>query len=160
MGTIEGSCDLEEYSPYKPLARWHPPENEVLQRDDTQSMDEKEEEIPRQPQLPVYMREKKTSVKELRDKFARGRLVEAVSRKKEEDEDELSHIPEDLRQFFRTPSVNQESFIDEEEREEISEMVNRFKEEGDWRIQKTMSGREFEEEEHTTGRMRRPSMER
>ena len=165
--TIEGSRDPDEYSPYKPLARWHPPENEILQSNDTQSMDEREE-IPRQPQLPpVHMREKKTSVKELRDKFARGRLVEAVSRKKEEDEDELSHIPEDLRHFFRTPSVNQESFIDEEEREEISEMVNRFKEEedgvqedGDWRIQKTMSGREFEEEEHTTGRMRRPSMER
>merc|ERR1712013_171207 len=93
-------------------------------------MDEKEEEIPRKPQLPVHMREKKTSVKELRDKFARGRIVEWVSRKKEEDEDELSHIPEDLRQFFRTPSVNQESFIDEKEREEISEMVNRFKEDG------------------------------
>ena len=128
---------------------------------------EKEEEIPRQPQPPVHMREKKTSVKELRDRFARGRIVEEVNRKKEEDEDELRHIPEDLRQFFRTPSVNQESFIDEEEREEISEMVNRFKEEedgvqedGDWRIQKTMSGREFEDEEHATGRMRRPSMER
>ena len=170
--TIEGSRDPDEYSPYTPLARWHPPENEVLQRNVTESMDKREkegeeEEIPRQPQPPVHLREKKTSVKELRDRFARGRIVEEVNRKKEEDEDELRHIPEDLRQFFRTPAVNQESFIDEEEREEISEMVNRFKEEedgvqedGDWRIQKTMSGREIEDEEHTTGRMRRPSMER
>ena len=53
-------------------------------------------------------------MKELRDKFARGRILETVKRK-EEEEEELSHIPEDLRQFFRNTSAKKESFIDEEE---------------------------------------------
>merc|ERR1719189_1546176 len=93
------------------------------------SESEDEERMVRR-QMPVEPSERKTSVKELRDKFARGRILETVKRK-EEEEEELSHIPEDLRQFFRNTSVNnKESFINEEEQAEISSMVDRFKEEG------------------------------
>ena len=114
--------------------------------------------------------ERKTSVKELRDKFARGRILETVKRK-EEEEEELSHIPEDLRQFFRNTSLNnKESFIDEEEQAEISSMVDRFKEEGkvevvseNYRKAEETSqacGSDFGEEEPRVERVRRLSMER
>ena len=111
-------------------------------------------------------------MKELRDKFARGRILEMVKRKEEEEEG-LSHIPEDLRQFFRNTSVKKESFIDEEEQAEISSMVNRFNEEEMVEVV-SENYREAEEtfqvfesdfegkveKEHPMERVRRLSMER
>ena len=170
---MTGSGDDNEYAPYTPLMHWRPSDNEATHEKEREATDGKEDQarMVRQ-QFSVEPSERKTSVKELRDKFARGRILETVKRK-EEEEEELSHIPEDLRQFFRNTSVKKESFIDEEEQAEISSMVNRFKEEEmvevvseNYREAEETSqvfGSDFGdkiEKEHPVERVRRLSMER
>ena len=128
---MESNVDSNEYAPYTPLVRWSPEDDDAHHRRERETTeDENSEPEDQERMVPVVApSERKTSVKELRDKFARGRILETVKRK-EEEEDELSHIPEDLRQFFRnTSSANKESFIDEGEQAEITGMVNRFREE-------------------------------
>ena len=74
--------------------------------------------------LPPESSGRKTSVLELREVFAHPSPSRST---KSVEEPELAHIPEDLREFFRSPS--QENFIDEDARREISGMVTQFKEE-------------------------------
>ena len=165
---LRSSGDHNEYAPYTPLMRWHSSDNDASHRKEREDSESEEEDRMVKQQLPS---ERKTSVKELRDKFARGRILETVKRK-EEEEEELRHIPEDLRQFFRnTSSSKKECFIDEIEQAEISNMVNRFKQEeiGEEHRQAEeatpqVSGGDFGfdkiEKEETAERVRRLSMER
>merc|ERR1711971_910237 len=175
-GDLRSSSDLKEYAPYTPLMRWRSSDNDASHRKereatddyDEENSDSEDQEMMVGQQLPS---ERKTSVKELRDKFARGRILETVKRKEEEEEEELSHIPEDLRQFFRnTSSSKKESFIDEVEQAEISIMVNRFKQEEEDEIRRQdeedtsqVFGSDFGkkiEKVETSERVRRLSMER
>ena len=173
---VRSSGDENEYAPYTPITHWRPSDNETTHKKereatgDEEEHSESEERMVKRQQLPgEQASERKTSVKELRDKFARGRILETVKRKEEEEEG-LSHIPEDLRQFFRNTSVKKDSFIDQAEQAEISSMVDRFKEEGKVKVvsenyrkaEETSQacGSDFGEEEPTVERVRRLSMER
>jgi len=173
---LRSSSDLKEYAPYTPLMRWRSSDNDASHRKEREATDDYDEENSDSEDQEMMVRqqlpsERKTSVKELRDKFARGRILETVKRKEEEEEEELSHIPEDLRQFFRnTSSSKKESFIDEVEQAEISIMVNRFKQEEEDEIRRQdeedtsqVFGSDFGkkiEKEETSERVRRLSMER
>ena len=173
---VKSNDNSNEYAPYTPLVRWRPEDDDAHHRRERETTDEEENSEPEDQErmFPVVApSERKTSVKELRDKFARGRILETVKRKEEEEEEELSHIPEDLRQFFRnTSSANKESFIDEGEQAEITGMVNRFREEEDQVIIENQrqaedtskaSGGDFGSKivkEQTFERVRRLSMER
>ena len=172
---VKSNDDSNEYAPYTPLVRWRPEDDDAHHRRERETTGEEENSEPEDQErmLPVVApSERKTSVKELRDKFARGKILETVKRK-EEEEEELSHIPEDLRQFFRnTSSANKESFIDEGEQAEITGMVNRFREEEEEVIIENQrqaedtskaSGGDFGSKivkEQTIERVRRLSMER